>query len=368
MDSASRPTAGKGLQDEKRALFGMEDTMKNRFRLAAAAALAAGLVAGSAMAQPRQLEPTSLQIFPLYVSEDGTGTLVSVTNINDDRTFCPDEDFRGGDVVVHYVYIDGRTWREFDRFEPLTPGDTLSVIVAEHNPDSGFGFLVTRALDPVTLEAIDFDYLIGSAIVVESNLNFMWQYTPYGFRGNADDDTQEGCSRVLVDDDGDGAADFDGVEYDFFPAELFVASFFEERGAFGNEIALLSTAGQDFINDVRLLIWNNNEQKFSRTIKFVCFEKKALSELSRVATRLGGRSGELQTGWVSIKGVRVVDRSGNPVPNSSNGVTVPPLLGVFMQMIRNSQFSVGHALHFRGALDGLELLGGDGDPQDPNSV
>ncbi|MBI3844673.1 MAG: hypothetical protein HY292_08560 [Planctomycetes bacterium] len=337
--------------------------MKNRLQVAAVAALAMGLVAGMAQAQPRQLEPASLLIFPMYRAAAGAGTVISVTNINDDRTYCPDEDFRAGDIVAHYDYIDGQTWREFDRYEPLTPGDTLSVIVADHNPDSESGFLVVTAVNPQDLQPIRFNYLIGSAIVVESNLNFMWQYEPYGFNGLADPGPTNPCDRVITDLDGDGARDFDGAEYDFFPRRLFVDSFFEERGQFGNELTLLSTAGQDFVNEVSFLIWNNNEQKFSRIYKFTCWTNVALSAVSQIATRLGGRTDELQTGWVSIDGSRVVDLSGNPVPDNGGNATRPPLLGVFMQVIRNTQFSDGHALHFTGSLDGLELPSGDNDPQ-----
>ncbi len=344
--------------------------MKIGYGFAAAAALSMGLVAGSAQAQPRQLEPASLMIFPFYVSTEGTGTVVNVTNTNDDREYCPDEDFRAGDVVAHYVYVDGVTWREFDRFEPLTPGDTLSVIVADHNPDSGSGFLVVAALDPVTLEKIDFDYLIGSAIVVESELSFMWQYEPYGFLGAADVETQEGCSRIFTDadlGDADGAADFDGIEYDFFPSKLFIDSFFQESGNFGNSLVLLSTAGQDYENEVNFLIWNNNEQKFSRNVKFVCWMQSPLSGISQIVRRLGGRPDELQTGWASIEGARVLDRSGNPVPNEQGGTTRPPILGTIMQAINGTEFAVGHALHFTGCVDGLELFEGDGDLQEEKS-
>ncbi|MBI1849240.1 MAG: hypothetical protein HYR85_02745 [Planctomycetes bacterium] len=285
-----------------------------------------------------------------------------MTNTNDDRTYCPDDDFRAGDVVLHYVYIDGATWREFDRDEPLTPGDTLSVLADNHNPEMDSGFLTVKALDPVTLEAIDFDYLIGSAIVVQSDFNFLWGYTPYSFRGNADDDTQTDCSRIPTDADGDGFADFDGSEYDTFPKTLFIDSFFQETGNFGNLLVLLSTAGMSYQNEVNFLIWNNREQKFSRNIKFQCFLATNLKSISNVAGRLNGDPNELgrspiQTGWVSIAGGRVLDLAGNQAVDAetSSDIVNAPLLGVFMQTITGSEFSVGNALHFTGSIDGLDL-------------
>lgn len=329
------------------------------FAFAAAAALIAG--ATTAQAQPRHLQPASLLIFPYYSSAPGAGTIISVTNTNCDRTFCPDEDFRAGDVVVHYVYIDGATWREFDRFEPLTPCDTLSVLADNHNPEMDSGFLVVKALDPVTLEAIDFDYLIGSAIVVQSDFNFLWGYTPYAFLAGDTEDTQTECERTTTDVDADGQADFDGVEYSQFPKQLFIDSFFEERGSFGNLLVLLGTAGQDFVNEIDFLIRNNREQTFSRNFKFVCWTATNLKSISNIAGRLNGDPNELgrnpvQTGWASIEGARVLDLAGNPA-NDSDGdpIVGAPILGVFMQTITSTAFSAGHALHYTGAIDGLQV-------------
>jgi hypothetical protein len=327
------------------------------FALAAAAALVAG--ATTAQAQPRHLQPASVLVYPYFDSTPGAGTIISVTNTNDDRTFCADEDFRGGDVVAHYVYIDGENWREFDRFEPLTPGDTLSVLADSHNPEMNRGFLYVKALDPVTLDLIDFDYLIGSAIVVQSEFNFLWGYTPYAFRGLADDATQDGCNRIVINA-GSQEVFFDGASYDQFPSELFIDSFFEQRNSFGNLLVLMSTAGQDFINEILFLFWNNREQKFSRTFKFVCWVATDLKSISNVVARLNGDPDELgrnpvQTGWADITGVNTLDLAGNPAERDGNLIGPPPILGVFMQTIKSTAFSTGHALHYTGAMDGLSL-------------
>src|SRR5262249_4178274 len=157
-----------------------------------------------------------------------------------------------------------------------------------------------------------------------------------------------------TDNDGDGLADFDGSEYDEFPAELFIDSFFEEKGPFGNQLVLLSTAGMSYQNEVNFLIWNNREQKFSRTIKFQCFLATNLKSISNVAGRLNGDPDEIghntQTGWVDIKGGRVLDLAGNQAVDAETGddIVNAPLLGVFMQQITGQAFSVGNALHFTG--------------------
>ena len=81
-------------------------------------------VASVASAQPVHLQPGSALVFPLYDSSPGTGTVICVTNTNDSNIYCNETDFRRGDVVLHYVYVDGETCFEFDRYEFLTPGGT----------------------------------------------------------------------------------------------------------------------------------------------------------------------------------------------------------------------------------------------------
>jgi len=322
--------------------------------------LAALLMATAAVAQPVHLQPGSVLVYPLFDSTPGAGTLICVTNLNESRIYCPESDYRAGDILLHYQYIAGDDCLEFDRYEFLTPGDTLCVIADKHNPEADKGFLVVSAADPETGDKIVFDYLIGSSIVVQSDLNFLWAYTPYAFRAKVvDNDT---CHRVPTDIDGDGAVDFDDQEYDLFPQELFIDSFFEEKGNFSNQLTLLSTAGQDYINEVNFWFWNNIEQKFSRTFKFVCWWSGTLSEISSIVKNLGGDPEELghppvQTGWASIAGNRILDLAGNPV---EIGDGVPPLLGVFAQFISSSDFASGHALHYRGSIDGLEILNGNG--------
>ena len=86
----------------------------------------------------------------------------------------------------------------------------------------------------------------------------------------------------------------------------------------------------------------------------------ALSDISAIVTGLGGDAEELgvqdvETGWMSMTPTRLVDGSGNPV-----GTIVPPVLGVFGQFITGQDFATGHALHYSGTIDGLEV-NGDGD-------
>ncbi len=322
----------------------------------------------AAFAQPRHLQPGSVLVFPLYDSAPGAGTVICVTNLNDSRIYCPDSDYREGDIMVHYQYIDGTTWREFDRFEFLTPGDTTCVIADQHNPEQDAGFVVLSAVDPQDMtRKVDFDHLIGSCVVVQSGLNFLWSYTPYSFRAAAD--SSDACDLDSTDVDEDGAIDFDGTEYDVFPRDLFIDSFFEEDGTFTNQLTLLSMAGATYETEVNFLFWNNIEDKFSRSYRFTCWSQGALSDISAIVTNLGGDEEELgqgtiETGWASLSGGRILDGSGNPVLDEDDDQAIAPILGVFAQFITSTDFAAGHALHYRGTLDGLEFIVGDGDLQD----
>jgi len=355
--------------------------MKNRLATFMIVAAALALLAGSAAAS-HTLQPGSILIFPLYDASPGAGTVICVTNTNLSTVYCPETDFRLGDVLLHYVYIDGESCLEFDRYELLTPGDTLCVIAAEHNPESDKGFLVVIARRPDTGDLMEFDALIGNALVVQSDLNFLWSYNAYMFEAYADSsDVPDNCDELdhsNPDDDivswgdADGVPDFDDSEYDLFPLVHFVPSFFEEGSSAGftNQLTIMSTSGQDYINEVNFLIFNNIEQKFSRTHKFTCWWSGSLSEISTIAENLGGDEEEIghntQTGWVRFEGNRILDLAGNPILDAAGGLARPAMLAVFAQMIQGTDFAVGDRLiNSEDLIDGGEILPGDGDPRIP---
>ena len=334
--------------------------------------LAIGLAACPALAQDTD-RPASALIFPLYDASAGAGTIICVTNTNTDNVFCPDRDQKVGDVLLHYIYIDGDTWQEFDRYEFLTPGDTLCVVASEHNVDRGRGFLVVTSHDPNGEALLGFDHLIGSAIVVQSGLNFLWSYAAYGMTTGHTNTT---CTPVDPDavingGDGDGAPDYDGVEYSRFPLTQLIDTFFEEGGShgFNNQLTLMSTTGREYKNELDFLFFNNIEQKFSRSFQFTCWWSGALSDISSIATSLGGDELEFghktETGWVRFEGARIIDGAGNPVLRTDNTPAVPALMGVFMQGVNDTNYAFGKGLHFEGTVDGMEIERGDADPQTP---
>ncbi|MBI3844582.1 MAG: hypothetical protein HY292_08085 [Planctomycetes bacterium] len=311
-----------------------------RLVLAGSLALVAGTALGpAAFAQPVHAQPGSILIFPLFDARPHKGTLISVTNTNQSTLHCAnDRTQRQGDVDVLYTYIDGETCLEFNVTEHLTPGDTLTVFADQHNPESNFGWLWVDARDPVSGDPIDFDFLIGSAIIVDTDLDFLFSYTPYPFRGLPNGDSGPGtdaCGREFTDVNEDSFADFDGVEYDFFPDELLLDQFFQENGPFADEVTLMSTEVQQ--TSVTLLTKNNREQSFSRSLTFDCWTRGPLGLISNVFGQLGGDPNELktsqgqslQTGWIRFR---------------SND----PMLGVFMHNVTGTSLAGGRELQYIG--------------------
>ncbi len=310
--------------------------------------------------QPAAGHAGSLLIYPLVDSQPATATLINLTNTNTDTTRCLGSTERGS-IRAHYIYFGSTqadidagtaTWREFDRIETLTPGDTLSVLASDHNPEGEVGYLMVQALDPISGDLIDFDHLIGSAYVANSNLDIMWSYLPYAFLGNPNNSVlaTTACGNGIL---GSFQALFDGDMYDTFPDVLFVDSFFEENpGTFDSRLVLLSAVDANFDSEIFFLFFNNDEDAFSRTLRFNCWMSSSLLDITGTAGNLNGDPDEFQveTGWARIDGSRILTGTGFPVSDPDG----PPLLGVFMQAIR-SDFTAGHQLQFSGSQANAEL-------------
>ena len=322
----------------------------------------------AASAQSSDLGGGSCLVFPYFDSTAGSGTLITITNRNDSEVYCPEKDVTAGLVSLHFVYINGTTGDEYDTYELLTPGDTTTYVVDKHNPTLGEGWLVVTAWEPGARQwgyPVDFDSLIGSAIVVESALDLLWSYQAFAFDALPDSDP---CDFLPTDADGDGAIDFDGVEYAQFPSEIFVDAFFEEGPTIANQLSLISMADRAHTSEIRLWIHNNDRRSYSASTELVSsFWTGPLSDLSYAATDLRGDEerdpGPVSIGWVSIEGGRILDRAGNIVRAQSGDPAQAPVLGVFAQYATGVGLTLGQTLHHRGSLDGLEFFAGNGDPQ-----
>jgi hypothetical protein len=311
-----------------------------------------------ALSQPTHSEPASLLIYPFYDARPGFGTIITVTNTNKSRVRCCNGQMRGS-VEVQFTYINGVTCRETNLLEFLTPGDTLTVFADVHNPAQDRGWLWIEAIDPQTGQPIDFDFLVGSAIIVNVGTDFLDAYTPYSFQALTAGPDNDGSDRSTTDVNADGRADFDGIEYEFFPESLLLDRFFEERGPFQNELILMTpkNVGNNDPNDPAnaacgTFLWFNNRENvtreggrdcngpFSRSFCFNCFTRGPLGTFVAGVRNLQGDPNELrrnglsiQTGWFRI-------------------ASDDPLLGIYLDHILTNgrRFDGGRELEYTGAL------------------
>lgn len=303
----------------------------------------------TASAQPVHGQPASALFFPVFDSGTNSDTLLTVTNTNTLLLSCGNG-FRQGDVNIHYVYFNSVDCNEFDRTESLTPGDTLTVLASEHNPEVEEGFLWVEAQDPETGEAITYDFLIGSCHVVKTTGgaagDFLWAYTPYGFTSLITSGAQTDCNSgaYFTDDDGDNDADFGGpdAEYSAFPERVYLDNFFAEDGVaidLDNKIYLMVASRG--ITDASILAWDNNENRFSIGTGFNCWFGDALQSISlqfleenmddNAADELELAGGaNLYTGWLEL------------IPAAS------PVLGAFYTVKNGTDLGAGRELQYTG--------------------
>ncbi len=227
-------------------------------------ALADGLTPGSALVYPVQYTGQTVQ-------KSGLGgiTVICVTNTNLDPV--------GGSTNVHFEYVNTVEQNGeivhcdvMNRVENLTPGDTLCVLATCHNagPRTA-GYLVVSAQDPSAFdEAWAFDHLIGSEIVVD--------HTGAAFTMNAIPFKSPCTETSATDLDGDEQLDFDGLEYEGIPDELYLDSFVATVG--GSLILINLTGGPKHKASVALDVFNDNEFALSATVSFQCWMQRCLGD------------------------------------------------------------------------------------------
>ncbi len=327
--------------------------------LKSALAVAALMVAFGPSVQASGRTPGSVLIYPVYESSPGSGTVISITNTKNDPSYNQNTNLNGV-VDVHFIYIDAEYWTEFNRFERLTPNDTFTVLADTHNPNSEDGFLYCIALDPNTNAPVSHNWLIGDEIVADGSGNWLFGLEALAFKSlEADGDPG--------DADGNDLIDLDGVEYEAVADEMHISSFIGQDSAGGvtSTLYLVALVGSsDFETRLDLTIYNNNEQAFSATHAFRCWDAVELSDIDSlfddsflVTTIYDSATGGLligTTGWARLDGDRAVDVVGNEPQ-----VIDPPFVGALAQSLDG--FASGHLLHesdaanaIGGVLDSLQ--------------
>jgi hypothetical protein len=287
-----------------------------------AAALVGSMLASNAFADGRKAG--SLLIFPVHRSGEAF-TVLSVTNTN----LTPQTRVSfGGSTNVHYQYVNvvpnrANPFRPlacivFDRVEFLTPADTLSVLTACHNATAGTqeGYVVVNAEDPSLFRTPwSHNDLIGSELVISaSGVIYSTEAIPF---------ESPVAHHAATDVNNNRRLDFDGVEYEKVPEQLYIDSFIALAGS---QLALINLTGNDQdINSLYFSVWNDNEFPLSATLDFNCwfdeelrrvsplFENDFLSRTPQDPRELDlncdGR-GDIETGWAIIDSIGVRNPGG----------------------------------------------------------
>lgn len=232
------------------------------------AALALVLSASAAWAGGRN--PGSLLVFPEYDNLGGRISLLTITNTNADLVH--------GSVYVEVVWVDGTEMSplrcgETNQTYRLTPNDTLTLLSTSSNPNAQHGFAYAFAKD-VAGRAISFDWLIGDTLLIDPVFALDYAVTPVMFS------SPRGLNQP-TDLDDDGNRDLDGLEYEAAPDRILVPRFLGQGPIATSELVLINlTGGAQFTAIVDFLVYNDNEEIFSRSHSFRCWTKVPLSAIS----------------------------------------------------------------------------------------
>ena len=261
--------------------------------------LLAGLALSTTAVASGLQKPGSLLLYPSFDSSPGSSTVITVTNTNSDIV--------NGTVRVEFVYLDGNTCLEFNRVRTLTANDTITVLAAVDNPVQQQGFLYLFAQNPLTGQAITWNWLIGNEIDIDAFILFDWSVNAISFQGL----TAAGSPTNV---DGDTLRDLNGIEYSTVEDEILIPRFFGQGFPLFSELALINlTGGSQFDAVVNFLVYNDNEEQFSAQYTFRCWDFVQLSDINNVFNRnfllttnnnpleVQGVPG-LETGWMRVNG------------------------------------------------------------------
>lgn len=285
-----------------------------------AATLALSLLSGAAQADDpdmvASMNPGSLLIFPEFDNSTGVFTIFTLTN-----TFQgPPED--PIEVSINYVSADpGLNFCQVaDADVDLTPNDTVSIVTkaAVEEFDRGYIFCFTRKDFTGNPDVpIAFNWIIGTSVVLDGVNGLAYGLNPFVFGSPIPEGMPTDVDNAGA---GDGIRDLNGIEYhqvpDMFYFPRYLGQGWNPYGNVHDQLIMLNlTGGVQFTTTLDLLSYNDNEEVFSKTFSFQCWDKRALSVVSGAFNDdflemftnhnpdevLGWDTGP-ETGWFSLDG------------------------------------------------------------------
>lgn len=260
------------------------------------------LLATSALADGRN--PGSLLVFPEFQSANGRAALLTITNTNRDVVH--------GAVRVEIVFINGTsatapTCAESNFTIQLSANDTFTFVTNPSSTNATRGYAYAFAKNEAGA-AIAFDWLIGDDVLFDGISNLDYAINPVAFRALPPQGS-------VTDLDDDGVRDLNGAEYEMAPDKILIPRFIGQSPTYQSEIVLLNlTGGAQFTATLDFLVYNDNEEVFSRNFSFRCWTKVPLTVIANtfgqtfLASFTSNDPAEIvgstnvESGWLEIDG------------------------------------------------------------------
>lgn len=219
---------------------------------------------------------------------------------------------------------------EYSLLEVLTPGDTFTALTSVHNEELEAGYIFVHAANR-NGSPVAYNNLIGVLLIVDGIETFEYQMNAVSFASPI-------APLTSTDLDLDRTMDLNGSEYEMAPNEILVPRFFGQDPGLVNSTLLLIglSGGSEFDTNVEFIAANDNEEMFSASFTFRCWEKVALSSVSGLFNQafLSGFTAHdpdevigapmIETGWFRARG---------HVANSlSTWVDDPAIYGVLIEL------------------------------------
>lgn len=315
----------------------------------AALALSVLVLAGAAPAAVNSETPATILVFPIFNAFPGIATLVSVTNVNTCPAFNPLSNQLYGDVYAHFFYVNGDDCDVIDKREFMSPGDTLLVNVADHNPEYFLdGFIYVIAEDPNTRKPFKFDGffqistmtyesgLIGKLQIANGLSPMLLSVPALGIK--ADPSLAWGTT---LDGNQNQTLEF-GSELEGMPSRLFITDF-TEVGFLNSDsyLCVLTFQPHSVRVDLDYLFYNNDEVQWSGANSFRCWMKVSLADINMGVLNLNGAPAILPTGWAELS----VEGGHNTTTNQPVPAGSIPILGVLLYSISRPTFTTMDLLH-----------------------
>lgn len=245
----------------------------------------------------------SLLIFPEFDNRQGATTILTVTNTRCGHHTDP--------VTVEFVYIDKSNCLESNRTHTLTPCDTITLLTDADMGTNGNGYVYAFART-LRGQAINYNWLIGSEIVLDTFTNLDYSFNPFVYRAIP---VPEGA---LTDLDSDSIRDLNGREYEESPDVILVPRFLGQGNTTGSQLILIAlSGGKAFTTTVGIQIFNDNEELLGAQYTFSCWVKPTLLEINgafrnSVLLDTNNNPNEIEgvpgreAGWMRIDGFQAV--------------------------------------------------------------